>query len=256
MLYPETHRFPLIAAVCCVLLLSAGCVQKYYAPNSLSMPLLNDGQAAGSLSYSAGEEFDAIEVQTAASIGHHLALMCNYFGANGEDKGLFSEGANRANGRLLEFGAGYRSRIGQAGFRLESFAGWGTGRIRSHYREAELSHLNMTRWFFQPSLGYGYDQAEAGFGFRFSRVSYDIRSSTLTQANNDEEWRTISAIGENPVLYLWEPGMTIRYGLEYIKLQLRTTWVVPFSSVDYPIARTNYSLGIHVMIDYPAIQRK
>lgn len=233
-----------------ILCISSACTHQYYAPNSVHIPLLHEGQGRIGLGVSAGEQYEAVEFQSAFAIHRNFALMCNYMGGQGKDEGFFIEGNDSGNGRLIEFGAGYMTPVGQDGFRFEQYAGWGTGRIRNNFEGSEQSHLTMTKWFVQPSLGYQFNIVEAGIASRFSRLEYDVLTSTVTETHNPDGWNAVQSIGDEPLLYLWEPGVILRVGFEQFKFEFHTTIATALTPITYDIARFNFGFGVQMVIDY------
>ncbi len=186
-----------------------------YTPNSVHMPLFTEkGQVSAGVHANQG-----LNLQGAYAITDHVGVMANYMRVNNEVD--TDETTREGNGNLTEIGLGYFTETGsKTVFELYGGAGIGdvditksipSGSSRTFYTKA-------TRIFFQPSFGYVSPNFEIGLSGRMAFVNYrDIESSYTAEDLAADHFVDI----DSPTWIFFEPALTIRGGIENLKVQLQ-----------------------------------
>ncbi len=215
-------RVPVAAArlVLTVPLMLGACAPKYYAPNTQNVPLLTrqgDYSAVGAVGDS------RVEVQGAYGITSELALLANaaHFEARDDVDG------DGGGGGLFELGFGYQRPINER-FHLGVFGLLGGGDVENHFPSTVPGNpgttgnieAKLTRFGVQPVVGFRTRYFEAVGSVRLVGLRYsDIRGSLVF--SGVDQVQELSSQADHTLL---EPAITLRAGLETVKLQLQMGW--------------------------------
>jgi hypothetical protein len=159
-------------AAAIIVIFQAQCTHRYYAPNTIQMPVLeNAGDAKVSAGVSFGPEYKGVEVQGVYSPIKYGAVMANYFRA-GSNKNKTVQGTQEwGKGQLYELGlGGYYPINGTSS--LSAFSGWGQGSTTNYFGNEKYARLKFNRYFVQSSIASQFKVLHLGFGLRFARVRY------------------------------------------------------------------------------------
>jgi hypothetical protein len=127
------------------------------------------------------------------------------------------------SGAYVEVAGGYFSRLHPSDWVFETYAGIGTGSIHNTHEHLQRSKVGVTKIFVQPSIGWAGRGFQFGFSARLAYVDLRVKSSTVTEARNIEDYFDIEYIRDHRSAILLEPAVMIRSGAEGIKFSLSYT---------------------------------
>lgn len=218
---------------------STSCTHRYYAPNGQNVTLFKEkGEVQIAAGPASGGESSGANIQAGYAATNHLGITANAYLARGENE---DNGAN-GNGFVMEAGAGYFNPIGEH-FVFEAYGGFGGGNIYNGYADNSSSKVKFFRPYVQPAFGFTSPYFDAAFAPRIAMLNYlDIeRNGTITDTKNVQDLNYIDA---NKTVFMFEPGITLRAGWKYIKVQAQYVWSV---NINAPALRQddhNISLGL------------
>jgi hypothetical protein len=177
----------------------SSCSSYYYIPTMQNVMLFKD---KNEIRASAGiDEYEMSCFQGGYSITNHFGTQLEYMSRRENDD------------FLVEGGVGYYFRFREY-LAFEAFGGFGHGVID---RKNHILTLGFNRVYLQPTLGFVSNYFDLVFTPRFSKVDYslDIKEDmskpyayTYDIYNMDKH-----------SYYFFEPGITIRLGYKYFKVQ-------------------------------------
>jgi len=226
------------SALLCSLLLT-GCVQTYYIPNSHHVPLLTqkkDARAVASY-YSTSRDMitsvPGFELQGSYAASDHVGLMTNFLHAGRTtDDGYF-------NTTYGDLGVGYFTTNASKKLVFEAYTGFGLGSANNGFGGNVTSSADYSKFFLQPGLGFKSRYFDAAFSWRWGTIHHSsiTSSGTLpTGGQVDFDW-----LVSRPSYTISEPAITVRAGVDFLKLQVQVGWSV--SSVR-PDTRSFGSVGL------------
>jgi hypothetical protein len=234
-----------LAVTCSFFFMS--CARYYYAPNSVNIPLLEEKEAKINAQYLNGLLSDGFECQSAFAISSHFGGMVNMMvgGSKNEDYYL-TEG--KTNMSFIEAGAGYFTPIKSTALVFETYGGIGTGGIRNEYDPGN-STVRFSKLFIQPNIGVKVKGFEFGISSRMSRVKHNVISNDLDPS---EYHADLDYLINNPVSFLWEPGVVLRAGGKKFMVQLQYTGSVNLTDPEYQFTREEgyFAIGFSIPIHY------
>jgi hypothetical protein len=198
----------------------AGCNHYYYVPNGHNMPMFREkGEVAISTSTATGgglfENLSAFNLQAAAAFDKNIAVMANFVNVKSDADEMEYESGY---GSGFELAAGYYRPLAKRGS-FEVYAGGGTGRQHHEYGYNISSDMKMNRYFIQPGVGIVFHGFEAGVSTRICYLTFrDIEKNGQIP---EYELQTLDKLERNSGYLLFEPGLTLRGGWKYIKLQVQ-----------------------------------
>lgn len=224
-----------------LLLLMVACSPKYYTSNTQNIALISQkGETDLNLS---GNE-NQVEFQGAYGVSKNIALM-----ANG---GLFIpsdlDNGNGGSGDFIEFGVGYFENVKQ-NFVFETYALLGFGSFENHLPSTTSSNpqtegdisANIIRFGIQPNFGYKSGYVEAAISTRIVGLNYNsIKGDLIYNGNSQTDY-----LHENKANFLIEPALTLRGGLENIKLQLQLGGSINLSNVNFRQDHAFATIGLN-----------
>ncbi len=205
----------LLIIFCAIALTS--CNPKFYSPNTQNVPLIgSQGQTNLTLSGNGNQA----EFQGAYGVTDKIAVMANF--------GFFFppdlDNGNGGSGNFLELGGGYYKALSEK-IRFETYGIVGFGSIENHLPSTVSANpgtkgdisAKALRFGFQPNIGYVSRYFTVAASSRFVSLNYnDIQGDLIFDGVNQ-----IGYLRSNKSNFLVEPALTIRGGLENIKLQLQ-----------------------------------
>ncbi|MES2629584.1 MAG: hypothetical protein V4616_11500 [Bacteroidota bacterium] len=194
-----------------------GCSPKYYTPNSQNVPLIHkQGQTVINGAFAGSRA----ELQGAYGVGEHTAVQLNAGAFFPKD----IDGGDGGSGQFLEGGVGYYSRVAEK-FVLETYGLFGAGAVKNKFPSTVSSEpgtdgrlsANLFRYGVQPSFGFFSKYFSAAISARFAMLSYTNISGNLIYASENQQ----QYLSDNRNSFLIEPALTLRAGIDKIKLQLQ-----------------------------------
>lgn len=127
----------------------------------------------------------------------------------------------RGSGRYFEVGGGYFSTSQNKKWVYELTGGLGFSGIKNHLGGASRDYINVNHFkpYIQPVVGFSLKHFELAFSPRISYVNFSNKEYELFDVSLASEVENFFN-QQNDALVL-DPGITIRGGIENIKLQLQ-----------------------------------
>ena len=198
-------------------MLAASCSPKFYSPNTQNVPLM---QEQGQINLGVSGSGNQVEFQGAYGVTDHFAVQ-----ANG---GVFIpadlDNGNGGSGKFVEIGGGYFTPVGE-NFVFEAYGLAGFGSVENHLPSTVDQYPGTTgkldasiaRFGVQPNFGFVTKYFTVAVSSRFVMLNYSGIGGNLTFEDQDQ----VMYLRDNRSHFLMEPALTIRGGLEKIKLQLQ-----------------------------------
>jgi hypothetical protein len=234
-----------------LLLALSSCSHYYYTPNSNNIPMFQEkndlrlsiGTGGGSLS-----SLKTMQVQGAYSVTDHWALASNFMsvreGSKDEDTS-----SSWAKGKYFEGAIGYYRSIHPKGV-FEVFAGFGSSNQHHQYEynsyNGGTSDLSFSKVFIQPSVGFTFKYFDIGLAARISSLSFNKINDQMVQQHG--EYDELQAIMQNRNSILLEPGLVMRTGWEYVKLQFQFGLCQNLSHPNLEFKNENMSLSLYLTL--------
>ncbi|MBI1226905.1 MAG: hypothetical protein GC192_16860 [Bacteroidetes bacterium] len=214
------------------------CSPKYYVPNTQHVPLLSE---KGEVSLTAGGNANQAEVQVAYAVSNSLGIMGNVGFFNPKDDG----NGNGGSGRLGELGLGYFKPIG-TGFIFETYGLIGFGSFENHFPTSNNGKISgkLSRYGIQPSIGYKTNNFSIALSSRLSSLHYGEPNGDLVFDGMNQ----IDYLKENDAFLLLEPALTIRAGLEKVKLQVQLIRGFNLTDSDFRQDESLLSVGVNINV--------
>ena len=176
-----------------------------YVPNTVNAPLFsNKGEIQAAIyTGSAG-----IDPQLSYAISNHAGLLMN--GSFADRTSESSDNFHKHN--FVEIGGGYFSRFGNRGV-VEVYGGFGLGNLEGLNESGfpfDYTKVNTTRYFIQPTVGFGSDIFDGGFTPRLVLVN-------LRQGSKSETG------------VFWEPVFTGKLGYKFLRFVFQFGLSFPFN---------------------------
>ncbi|HEY4156237.1 MAG TPA: hypothetical protein VGM24_12440 [Puia sp.] len=240
-------------------LLTVSCNRYYYKPNAINTPLFTGGgQAHLNLAGSVGNPDNGknsegntyfFDIQGSVSPVNHLAFIANYstysYRVNNPD---ILSGHVDASAHLLEGGIGgyYASHGRKVQFVSDLFVGYGGGPVRSDV------DMNASRFFIQPGIGMHSPWVDAAFNLRFSVLKF----SDFNSKGRDDDYlldaKLIDGYGrriDQRTYSFAEPGITLRAGYKFAKVQLQMVLANEISNVAWRYNAARFTAGFYFSLE-------
>lgn len=219
--------------------LLAGCNPKFYTPNTQNVPLISE---KGETNLTLSGNGNQIEFQGAYGVTEGFAIQ-----ASG---GLFIpsdlDNGDGGSGNFIEFGGGYYKPLSD-NFVFETYGLIGFGSMENHFPSTGGTNTgkdisaNILRIGVQPSIGYKSKNFSAAFSTRLANLSYGkIDGDLIYDGENQVDYLT-----DNKSNILLEPAITIRGGLEKLKLQVQYGYSLNLSNSDFKQDKTLLTVGLN-----------
>lgn len=224
------------------------CAPKYYSSNSQNVPLLTQA-GEGSASASINPEANRVDVKTAVAVAPNFGLQANgalYFPRDEDSTG------NGGTGGLFEVGAGYFRPLSY-GLVFETYALAAFGGVENHFPISANDNpgtngklnANLVRVALQPAVGFKQRNFEAALSTRIGMLNYfNIDGNLVTGGENQQEY-----LRDHNVQFLAEPALTLRGGLDRIKIEAQLGITINMGDQDFPQDDTWSSIGIVYFFD-------
>lgn len=226
------------------MLVMAACSPKYYVPNTHNVPLLEE---KGQINLAVHGNANQLDVQAAAGLSSNIGLMVNggFFFPKDDNNG------NGGSGKLGEVGLGYFTKIGDY-MVFETYGLLGFGSVENDFPSTlpgnpsttGIINANIFRAGIQPNIGYTSQYFSAAVSARFVSLNYsNIRGSLIFNGVDQ-----LTYLENHKSSFLVEPALTVRAGLENIKLQAQLSGSWNLSHNDFPQENALLTLGLFVKI--------
>lgn len=229
----------------------AACSPVFYSPSSQHVPLLTDeNELAVSGGYVGAESAEGMALKAAYAVSPNWALMAGgslYFG--GED----NNNAKSGSGGFVEAGAGYFKQVSEK-FVFETYGLLSYGGMNNRFPQSVVDYPNTDGKInadifgvgIQPSFGFKSRFFDAALSLKANRINYmNIRGNLITQnADQETAGSQQTYLSDHRGNFLLEPALTLRGGLEYLKLQLQTGVSLNLSHPNFPQDASWVSLGL------------
>jgi len=199
------------------LFLLISCSPKYYVPNTQNVPLIH---AQGQTNLSVAGNGNQVEFQGAYGINDALALQLNggLVIPQEEDNG------NGGSGNVIEGGLGYYRNL-NTNLLFDVYALVGFGSMKNDFPSTlpafpnttgKIS-ANMLRVGLQPSISYHQKYFSISGSARIASLNYNNIEGSLIFDEEDQ----VDYLNDNKSNFLIEPALTLRGGLEKLKIQIQ-----------------------------------
>lgn len=227
----------LLAAV--VIVFSA-CNPKYYVPNTQNAPLLTKrGEFVGVLASNGNQH----EAQLALGVTKHLGVQIN----GGIFRPKDEKNGNGGSGYFGELGMGYFASLGKT-IVFETYVLAGFGGVENHLpttvdsmkSTAGKINVNLSRFAFQPGIGYKGRNFSFVISSRFSSLNFSKPTGSLIYNKEDQ----IEYLKKNSSMILAEPALSLRFGYKNFKVQLQYGLSINLSNKDFLQDKNFLTLGL------------
>lgn len=209
--------------------LFTSCSPKFYTPNTQNVPLISE---KGETNLTLSGNGNQVEFQGAYGVTTNIAIKTN--------GGLFIpsdlDNGNGGSGKFIEFGGGYFKPINE-NFVFETYGIMGFGSFENHLPSTTNDYpqtkgdisANIFRIGIQPNFGYKSKYVSAAVSSRFVNLSYSkITGDLIFEDVNQPDY-----LNGNSSNFLIEPALTIKGGLEKVKLQFQYGYSFNLSNSDF-----------------------
>lgn len=206
-----------ITPIALLTLLFCACSPKFYSPNMQNIPLMEE---KGQAQIMGGGNGSHIDLQGAYAFTDHVAAQLN--------TALFVppnlNNGNGGSGMFIEAGPGYYRTMNDL-WVFETYGLFGYGSFENHLPSTVSDYPNTTgdisgqliRYGIQPAIGFSTRYFSAAISSRVAMLSYFDVSGNLTYDNTDQ----VKYLRNHSDNLLFEPAITIRGGLDFVKLQMQ-----------------------------------
>lgn len=217
------------------------CHPKYYIPNTQNVPLLKEQKQ---LNLSVAGNSNQLEAQGAYGLTNHLAVMVNAALYIPKDDG----NGNGGSGKLAEIGLGYYTPVAE-NFIFETYGLFGVGTVENYFPSTVIEfpgttgeiNAYMFRYGIQPNIGYSGTYFTAAFSTRLVGLNYTQINGNLTYEGSNQ----VTYLNSNKSSFLIEPALTIRGGIEKVKLQLQVTRSFNLSHTTFMQDYSLFTIGLN-----------
>jgi len=221
-----------------------GCTHYQYAPSSHNVPLLaNKHDFKASVQAYAADEMDGIEFQSAFAPIYKMGIMVNGFRV---DSGEPDSSGESGRGGCIEGAVGYFQPLFDRHLIIELYGGMGRGKAVNYYTTVH-SEAVFNKYFAQTALGLKTRFFEWALSARLGYLDYPSfnLSATTSSMNMPASITSLQAHRSSTVV---EYGMTVRGGLEKLKVQLQLGTSTNLTSEFFPQAPAHMSLGVTLQL--------
>lgn len=228
-----------------------GCSPVYYSPPSQNVPMLSREKeftlAAGLVE---AESANGMELKGAYAVSPHVGLIA---GINGYFPDNKSDSTSYGSGGLIEGGAGYFTPVSDK-FVFETYGLLGYGWMKNYFPESinrnpgtdGKINANIFSIGVQPSFGYKSKYFEAAFSTKGALLNYtNIRGNLMESSEGQSsDVSQQQYLKDNKGNFMLEPALTLRGGLEFLKLQLQLGKSFNLSHPNFPQDEGWVSIGL------------
>jgi hypothetical protein len=204
-----------------------GCETYYYMPTLQNVPLFEE---KNEIQATFGGDGYMFNVQSAYSITNHIGSQLNFM--TGKKNKYY----------LIEGGVGYFLRFWHH-VAFETYCGYGYGRISS---QNNIFSFGVNRFSLQPSLGLTFKFFEIAYTVRFTDVKFNLKTNGVISPPYEEKYGIYNM--EKQKYFFYEPGITIRLGSKFLKLQYQYVEANKLNSDILKYIHANHSLSVLITI--------
>jgi hypothetical protein len=208
---------------------SSGCSPIYYSPNTQNVPLIS---RKGETNLTLAGNANQVEFQGAYGVTNGFALKVNggFFIPKNNDNG------DGGSGKFFEMGGGYYKPLDND-LVFETYGIVGFGTIENHFPSTVLANpltkgnisANVLRFGIQPNFGFKSKYFSAAISSRITNLTYSNVTGDLIYNKENQ----LNYLNSNKSNFLIEPALTVKAGLEKIKLQLQLGHSFNLSNSDF-----------------------
>lgn len=206
----------------------AGCSPVFYTPPSQNVPLLTDKhELTASSSFVESESTGGMDVKVAYAVTPHVGIVA---GGNGYFPASDSKSNSSGSGGLVEAGAGYFTTVSKK-FVFETYGLLGYGWMKNRFpqsvdRNPETDgkiNANLFSIAAQPSFGFKTRYFEAALSVKSGFITYTHIGGNLIEQNADQSAESSQQqyLADHKNNFMLEPAITLRGGLDFLKIQLQ-----------------------------------
>ena len=221
--------------------LLAACSPNYYIPNTQNVPVIG---AKGETNISVAGNGNQFELQGAVGVSDNIALQLNggYVFPKNEDNG------NGGSGKLIEGGVGYFTNISD-NLLFDVYALAGVGSMENHFPGSVSANpsttgkisANLARFALQPALTFHSNYFSISGSARIGSLNFSNIDGNLIFDGVDQT----KYLTDNKSNFLIEPALTLRGGIEKIKLQIQLMKSINVSESDFRQDDAMLSVGLN-----------
>ena len=227
------------------------CSPVFYSPSSQHVPLLSEkNDFSASAGYVLAESTESVAVKAAYALGSRWGLMAggSFHLREGNENTVAS-----GDGAYIEAGGGYFTKISRK-FVSETYGLVGVGNMSNYFPKSVDTYPNtngrikagLLQIALQPAIGFKSRYFDAALSLKTSMLHYNnIRGALITQnidQQNPSSQQAYLANHRNNVLL--EPAITLRGGLDDLKLQLQGGASFNLSHPNFPQDASWVSFGL------------
>lgn len=217
------------------------CSTKYYIPNSQNVPMLKE---KGEADINVGTDGSQADFQAAYAVGNAVAVQANGMVVFPQD----DDNSNGGKGNYFEGGIGFFKNLSDHVL-FDTYLIGGIGSMENHFPGTVQDHpsttgkisANLYRLGLQPSISYYTEYFSVSGSARFVNLNYSNIEGSLYFDNLDQS----VYLNDNRSNFLIEPALTVRGGLENIKLQLQYLYSFNVSNSDFPQSKDLLTVGLN-----------
>lgn len=219
----------------------SSCSTNYYIPNSQNVPMLKE---KGEADITVNTDLSQANLQAAYAVGDAVAVMANGMVVFPQDE----DNGNGGKGNYFEGGVGFYKHLSD-NVLFDTYVLGGLGSMENHFPGSVNDHPNTTgkisanlyRFGLQPSISYYTQYFSVSGSARFVNLTYSNIDGSLYFNNTDQS----VYLNDNHSNFLIEPALTLRGGLENIKLQIQYLHSFNVSNSDFPQSKDLITMGLN-----------
>ena len=223
------------------LLFLSSCTTTYYIPNTQNVPVIDK---KGGTTVNLAGNGNQVEFQAAYGISDAIAVQANgaWYIPKDQDNG------NGGSGSLYEGGVGYYKALSDK-WLFDTYALVGGGHMENHFPStlptvpATTGNIeaNALRYGLQPSITFHTPYFSVSGSVRATQLRYsNITGSLFLDGLVQERY-----LADNNANFLLEPALTIRGGLERVKVQVQLLHSMNLGNSSFKQDNTMLSFGLN-----------
>jgi hypothetical protein len=195
----------------------SSCSPKYYTANTQNVPLIS---SKGETNLTFAGNSNQLEFQGAYGVTNGFAVKANggFFVPDNNSNG------DGGSGNFFEVGGGYFKPLAN-NFVFETYGIAGFGNMENHFPSTVEDNpqttgdisANIIRYGIQPNFGFKSKYFSAAISSRFVNLNYTNIKGDLIYNDQDQ----VNYLNANSSNFLIEPALTVKAGIEKVKLQIQ-----------------------------------
>ncbi|MES2559204.1 MAG: hypothetical protein V4590_05660 [Bacteroidota bacterium] len=231
------HFFPILVSA----VLFTSCSPKYYSANTQNVPLIS---AKGESNLTFAGNSDQLNFQGAYGVTNGFAIKADvgFFNPQNHDNG------DGGSGKFFEVGGGYFTPLA-GNFVLEVYGIAGMGSMENHFPSSVEANPQTTgkitadlfRYGVQPNFGYKSKYFSAAISSRLVGLNYASIEGDLIYDGEDQ----VAYLNNNSSHFLIEPAITLKAGIDKVKLQVQLGNSFNVSNPDFRQDKGFLTMGLN-----------